>query len=55
MSLVLQKGMSGIKVRQLLNKFSIFNFQFSINEYLDLIKDEMNVKNIEIIKGEGDM
>ncbi|MBU0646869.1 isoleucine--tRNA ligase [Patescibacteria group bacterium] len=47
---------AGIKIRQTLEKFSIFNFQFSINEdYLKLIKDELNVKNIVCKKGDGDM
>ncbi|MBI2028526.1 MAG: isoleucine--tRNA ligase [Candidatus Levybacteria bacterium] len=37
----------GIRVRQPLPKFSIFNFQFSIEEKLiDLIRDELNVKNV---------
>ena len=40
-----------IKIRQPLNKFSIFNFQFSNNAYEELIKDELNVKNIECVSG----
>jgi len=46
---------AGIKVRQPLNKFSIFNFQFSINEYEELIKDELNVKIVESEKGSGEL
>ncbi|MFH1979662.1 MAG: class I tRNA ligase family protein [Patescibacteria group bacterium] len=40
---------AGIKVRQPLGQFSIFNFQFSITdkEYVQLIKDELNVKEVE--------
>src|SRR5258706_68314 len=46
----------GIKVRQPLNKFSIYNLQFSIsNEVSQLIKDELNVKNIDFVKGEGEL
>ncbi|MBU4347042.1 isoleucine--tRNA ligase [Patescibacteria group bacterium] len=46
---------AGIKVRQPLNKFSIFNFQFSIIEYEDLIKDELNIKDIKIEKDKGEL
>jgi len=48
---------AGIKVRQPLNKFSIFNFQFSINtkEYEELIKDELNVKEIICKGGKGEL
>jgi isoleucyl-tRNA synthetase len=46
---------AGIKVRQPLNKFSIFNFQFSISEYEDLIKDELNIKDIKIEKDKGEL
>ena len=45
-----------IKVRQPLSKFSIFNFQFSIDrELVDLIKDELNVKEVSFIKGKGEL
>jgi isoleucyl-tRNA synthetase len=44
-----------IKVRQPLNKFTIFNLQFSINNYVDLIKEELNVKNVEIVEGKGEI
>jgi len=48
---------AGIKVRQPLNKFSIFNFQFSMNEkeYIQLIKDELNVKEVICKKGKGEL
>ena len=47
-SLALEKRMAaGIKVRQPLQKLTIFNFQFSKKEeYINLIKDEINVKEI---------
>ncbi|PIS13945.1 isoleucine--tRNA ligase [Candidatus Shapirobacteria bacterium CG09_land_8_20_14_0_10_47_13] len=46
----------GIKVRQPLQKFSIFNFQFSINEALvQLIKEELNVKKVVFKPGKGEM
>ncbi len=50
----------GIKVRQPLRQFTIFNpptgeagFQFSSIEYADLIKDELNVKEISFNKDES--
>lgn len=39
------RAKAGIKVRQPLNKFSIFNFQFS-DEIIDIIKEEINVKEV---------
>jgi isoleucyl-tRNA synthetase len=39
------RAKAGIKVRQPLNKFSIFNFQFS-KEITEIIKDELNVKKV---------
>jgi isoleucyl-tRNA synthetase len=45
---------AGIKVRQPLNQLSIINYQLSI-EYENLIKDELNVKNIICKEGEGDI
>ena len=39
------RAKAGIKVRQPLSKFSIFNFQFS-DEIMKIIKDELNVKEI---------
>jgi len=49
-----KRAEEGIKVRQPLNKFSIFNFQFSI-DYINLIRDELNIKNIICEKGTGDL
>ncbi len=47
---------AGIKVRQPLQKFSILNYQFSISEdYLKLIKDEINIKEIVVVKGKGEL
>ncbi len=44
----------GIKVRQPLNKFQISNFKFQIsNGLIELIKDELNVKGVEIKRGKG--
>jgi isoleucyl-tRNA synthetase len=45
---------AGIKVRQPLAELRIMNYELRI-EYVDLIKDELNVKNIEIIKGKGEL
>ncbi|OGH14837.1 MAG: isoleucine--tRNA ligase [Candidatus Levybacteria bacterium RIFCSPHIGHO2_01_FULL_37_33] len=43
-----------IKVRQPLQKFIIHNSEFRIrNEILDVIKDEVNVKEIELTMGKG--
>ena len=44
----------GIKVRQPLSKFSIFNFQFS-NDYIELIKAELNVKEVVCVEGSEDL
>ena len=45
---------AGVKVRQPLNKFSILNFQFSIEEpFLKLIKEELNVKQVVVAEGKG--
>jgi isoleucyl-tRNA synthetase len=46
----------GIKVRQPLKKLTISNFQFPIsNDYIELIKDEVNVKEVAVVKGDGNM
>ncbi len=46
----------GIKVRQPLAKFKIQNSKFKISEELiELIKDELNVKNVEFESGKGDL
>jgi isoleucyl-tRNA synthetase len=56
---IVEQGLSarkeaGIKVRQPLSKFSILNSQFSIDDKLiQLIKDELNVKEVVFEKGEG--
>lgn len=42
-----------IKVRQPLGKLTIYNLQFTINDYEYLIKDELNVRAVEVIEGEG--
>ncbi|MBU1613446.1 isoleucine--tRNA ligase, partial [Patescibacteria group bacterium] len=45
----------GIRVRQPLGKFLIFNFQFSISdELLRIIADEINVKKVEVVGDAGD-
>ncbi|MBI4099703.1 class I tRNA ligase family protein, partial [Candidatus Microgenomates bacterium] len=41
---------AGMKVRQPLGKFTIYNLQFS-NELTQLIKDELNVKSVEFKPG----
>jgi len=50
---------AGIKVRQPLQKLkiqnSIISKFLSKNEYLELIKDEVNVKEIEFIDGKGEL
>ena len=46
---------AGIKVRQPLNQFSIFNFQFSNQDFEKLIKDELNVKNVQCQAGKGEI
>jgi isoleucyl-tRNA synthetase len=53
---------AGIRVRQPLGKFSIFNppdaekgFKFSNDYYLELIKDELNVKELIMEKGSGEL
>jgi len=43
-----------MKVRQPLNELKIKNFQLR-KEYEDLIKDELNVKNVSSEKGEGEI
>ncbi len=44
----------GIKVRQPLSELRITNYELR-NEYVDLIKDELNVKNISCNDGEGEL
>ncbi|MBI3384626.1 isoleucine--tRNA ligase [Candidatus Gottesmanbacteria bacterium] len=46
----------GLKVRQPLRKFLIFNFKFLINEdSARLIKDELNVKEVETLADKGEI
>lgn len=45
---------AGIKVRQILNGLKIFSYQLP-SEYEQLIKDELNVKNITSEYGDGDI
>ena len=46
----------GIKVRQPLAKFEIRNLKFeSQEEFLELIKDELNVKQVEFTEGKGEI
>jgi len=46
----------GIKVRQPLQQLTINNLQLTaIDEYIDLIKDEVNVKDVVTRKGNGDL
>lgn len=46
----------GIKVRQALAEFTINNLQLTIGkELVYLIKDELNVKQVEFIKGKGEL
>ena len=47
------RAKAGIKVRQPLNKFSIFNFQFS-KELEEIIKEEINVKELGLDRKERD-
>ncbi|MDP3994435.1 MAG: isoleucine--tRNA ligase [bacterium] len=50
-----ERKMKGIAVRQPLNKLSIINYQLSNKELEQLILDELNIKNIEYIKGKGEL
>ncbi len=44
----------GIKVRQPLNQLTIVNYELSA-EFQELVKDELNVKEIVLKKGEGEL
>ncbi len=47
---------AGIKVRQPLQELQISNFKFSIEEeYLQIIKDELNVKDVNFEEGKGEL
>jgi len=58
-----KRAEEGIKVRQPLNKLKIHppageagNSKFKINEeYINLIKEEVNVKNVEFTEGDGEV
>jgi isoleucyl-tRNA synthetase len=46
----------GIKVRQPLKKFKVQNSKFKVeDELVKIIKDELNVKDVEVIEGEGEL
>ncbi len=45
----------GIALRQPLNEFTIYNLQFTISDFEELIKDEVNVKKIDIKTGKGEV
>lgn len=47
-----KRAEAGIKIRQPLQQLSIFNFKFS-NEYIELIKDELNIKSVSFEKDDG--
>jgi len=53
------RSSSGIKVRQVLNKITIKSPTISLlnfnDDYINLIKEEVNIKNIEFIKQDGDL
>jgi isoleucyl-tRNA synthetase len=51
-----ERDKANIKVRQILNKVSVYAENFKISdEYLNLIIDELNVKKVELIKQVGDL
>lgn len=58
---IVEKGLAQrkekqIKVRQPLAKLTIFNLQFSMNDQMiQLIRDELNVKEIVLERGEGEI
>ncbi|MEA2088912.1 MAG: isoleucine--tRNA ligase [Patescibacteria group bacterium] len=46
----------GVRIRQPLRELKVKSGKLKVDEeYLDLIKDEINVKNIKIVKGDKDM
>jgi len=49
-----ERDKAGIKVRQALNQIKITNCELK-EEYTELLKDELNVKNVAAEKGEGEM
>ncbi|HOZ36424.1 MAG TPA: isoleucine--tRNA ligase [bacterium] len=51
-----ERAEAGIKIRQPLGKLKIRNSKLKINEeYLDLLKDELNIKEVEQVEGEGEL
>ena len=50
-----ERKTKNIAVRQPLNKLTIINYQSKNDALVQLIKDEVNVKNIEFVKGKGDV
>jgi len=51
-----ERGKVGIKVKQPLKELKIYNPGFIIdNELLNLIKDELNIKEVSIKKGKGEI
>jgi isoleucyl-tRNA synthetase len=49
-----ERDIKGIKVRQPLRELRIKNYELR-SEFVDLIKDELNVKNVVFEKGEGNI
>jgi len=45
---------AGVKVRQPLSQLRITNYKLQ-NDYVDLVKDELNVKNVECAEGSGEI
>ncbi|MDD4901477.1 MAG: isoleucine--tRNA ligase [Patescibacteria group bacterium] len=45
---------AGVKVRQALSQLKIINYELR-TEYEELIKDELNVKNVAAVKGKGEL
>jgi isoleucyl-tRNA synthetase len=50
-----ERKLKQIPVRQPLNKLTIVNYQLSDQDLIGLIKDEVNVKNVEFKTGKGDV
>ncbi len=46
---------ANMKIRQPLNQLKIKNAKLDIDNYVDLIKDELNIKNVSLEIGEGDL
>ncbi|PIO06895.1 isoleucine--tRNA ligase, partial [Candidatus Woesearchaeota archaeon CG08_land_8_20_14_0_20_43_7] len=50
-----QRAASGIKLRQPLGECRIKNFQLKNEELVDILKDEINVKEVSLISGSGEI